>query len=50
LKVACPEEVAWRRGWISDAKLEEQAALLDKSGYGQYLAGLLRRTPGQASV
>ena len=42
LKVACPEEIAWRNGWINDAQLEKMATLLAKSGYGQYLKGLLR--------
>jgi glucose-1-phosphate thymidylyltransferase len=42
LKVACPEEVAWRQHWIDDAQLERLAAPLAKSGYGQYLQGLLR--------
>jgi glucose-1-phosphate thymidylyltransferase len=41
LKVACPEEVAWRQGWIDDAQLERNAADLGKSSYGQYLRGLL---------
>ncbi|ABC84054.1 glucose-1-phosphate thymidylyltransferase RfbA [Anaeromyxobacter dehalogenans] len=41
LKIACPEEVAWRRGWISDAQLEERAAALGKSTYGQYVRSLL---------
>ena len=41
LKVACPEEVAYRRGWISREQLEALAAPLAKNGYGQYLAGLL---------
>jgi len=41
LKVACPEEIAWRNGWIDDAQLEKQADLLAKSGYGLYLKGLL---------
>ncbi|SFI06890.1 glucose-1-phosphate thymidylyltransferase RfbA [Albimonas pacifica] len=43
LKVACPEEIAWAAGWISDAQLEALAAPLKKSGYGEYLARLLRR-------
>ena len=42
LKVACPEEIAWRNGWINDAQLEKTAQMLAKSGYGQYLRGLLR--------
>lgn len=42
LKVACPEEIAWRNGWIDDARLEKMAALLAKSGYGKYLQGLLK--------
>ena len=42
LKVACPEEVAWRQGWIDDAKLERCAVALGKSSYGEYLRGLLR--------
>ena len=41
LKVAAPEEIAWRHGWIDDAKLEELARALSKSGYGQYLLSLL---------
>jgi glucose-1-phosphate thymidylyltransferase len=42
LKVACPEEIAWRQGWINDTQLETLAAPLAKSGYGAYLQGLLR--------
>lgn len=42
LKVACPEEIAWRNGWIDDGQLERMAHILAKSGYGQYLQGLLR--------
>jgi glucose-1-phosphate thymidylyltransferase len=42
LKVACPEEVAWRNGWIDDGKLERCAGALGKSTYGQYLRGLLQ--------
>jgi glucose-1-phosphate thymidylyltransferase len=42
LKVACPEEIVWRKGWISDSEFEKTAQLLAKSGYGQYLLGLLR--------
>jgi glucose-1-phosphate thymidylyltransferase len=42
-KVGCPEEIAWRRGWISDSELEVTASKLVKSGYGTYLQNLLRR-------
>ncbi len=42
LKVAAPEEIAWRSGWIEDAQLRELAAALGKSGYGEYLLGLLK--------
>ena len=42
LKVACPEEIAFRSGWIDAEKLESLAATMSKSGYGQYLMSLLR--------
>ena len=42
LKVACPEEIAWRSGWINDEQLASLAAPLAKSGYGQYLQRLLK--------
>ena len=42
LKVACPEEIAWHNGWIDSAQLEKMAQMLVKSGYGQYLLGLLK--------
>lgn len=41
-KIGCPEEVAWRLGYISDEKLAELASPLEKSGYGQYLKKLLQ--------
>jgi glucose-1-phosphate thymidylyltransferase len=41
LKVGCPEEVAWRMGWITGSELEALAAPLRKSGYGDYLGQLL---------
>ena len=43
LKVACLEEIAWRRGYISTERLLELAAPLKKSGYGDYLASLPER-------
>jgi glucose-1-phosphate thymidylyltransferase len=42
LKIACPEEIAYRLGYVDAAGLEALAAPLIKSGYGQYLLGLLR--------
>ncbi|WP_114552685.1 glucose-1-phosphate thymidylyltransferase RfbA [Cellulosimicrobium sp. 72-3] len=41
LKIGSPEEVAWRRGFLSDDDLRERAERLVKSGYGSYLLGLL---------
>lgn len=41
LKVACPEEIAWRKQWITNSDLERLARPLAKSGYGQYLLDLL---------
>ena len=40
-KIGCIEEIAWRRGFIDDARLEALAKPLQKSGYGDYLLGLL---------
>jgi glucose-1-phosphate thymidylyltransferase len=42
LKIGCPEEVAWRQGWINAEQLAALAAPLCKSGYGDYLQSLLR--------
>jgi glucose-1-phosphate thymidylyltransferase len=42
LKVACPEEIAWRSGWIDAERLNALAQPMLKNGYGQYLAKLLR--------
>ena len=42
LKVAAPEEIAWRSGWIDSEQLKRLATPLAKSGYGQYLLRLLR--------
>lgn len=40
LKIACPEEIAWRHGWIDDAALQGLAQPLSKNAYGQYLLRL----------
>jgi glucose-1-phosphate thymidylyltransferase len=42
LKVACPEEIAWRQGWIDGAQLERLAEPMKKNAYGQYLLEVLR--------
>ena len=46
LKVGCPEEVAWRQGWITDEQLERIAQPLKKSGYGTYLLKVLQESDG----
>ena len=45
LKVACPEELAYRQGWIDAAQLERLAQPLTRNGYGQYLLRLLTERP-----
>ena len=50
LKIACPEEIAWRKGFIDSAKLEQLAQPLAKSGYGQYLIRMLRETRPEVRV
>jgi glucose-1-phosphate thymidylyltransferase len=47
LKVGCPEEVAWRMGWIDSEQLERLAQPLRKSGYGNYLIQLLAERSNQ---
>ncbi|RIV83524.1 glucose-1-phosphate thymidylyltransferase [Aurantiacibacter xanthus] len=47
LKICCPEEIAWRQGFIDDARLEAIAAPLRKSGYGEYLMALLHDGRGR---
>jgi len=44
LKVACPEEIAWRSGWLTDEQLDAHAHQFGKNGYGQYLKSLLAET------
>lgn len=48
LKVACPEEIAYRAGWIDQAELEKLIGPLAKNGYGQYLQQVLRDSQGSA--
>ena len=45
LKIGCPEEIAWRQGFIGDAQFERLAEDHINSGYGQYLLELLRESP-----
>jgi glucose-1-phosphate thymidylyltransferase len=47
LKIACPEEIAWRMGYISAAQLRSLARPLAKSGYGEYLLRVLSEDPQQ---
>jgi glucose-1-phosphate thymidylyltransferase len=44
LKICCPEEIAYRQRWIDADQLSEIASALSKSGYGEYLLGLLERS------
>ena len=50
LKVGCPEEVAWRQGWINDDQLESLAQPLRKSGYGAYLLQMLKESGGEHAL
>ena len=43
LKVGCPEEVSWRKGWINDKQLANLANSMLKSGYGEYLLKILEK-------
>ena len=43
LRIACPEEICWRNGWIDDAQLERLGNEIGKSQYGQYLLQVLRQ-------
>jgi glucose-1-phosphate thymidylyltransferase len=50
LKVGCPEEVAWRMGWINSEQLERLAQPLRKSGYGSYLLDLIKENTSDHSA
>ena len=49
LKIGCPEEVAWRMGYIDDDELTDSANRILSSGYGSYLLEILRREKGRRS-
>ena len=49
LKIACPEEISYRMGYITAAQLEALAAPLNNSGYGEYLLQILREQQDEAS-
>ena len=44
LKIACPEEIAFRKGWISETALTALAQPMLKNGYGQYLIQVIKET------
>jgi glucose-1-phosphate thymidylyltransferase len=46
LKVSCPEEIAWRQGWISAEDVQRIGRSMDNNEYGQYLLDLIRRQGG----
>ena len=46
LKISCPEEIAWRKGFIDDTQLQHLAMKLDKTNYAAYLTYLLREGKG----
>ena len=46
LKIACPEEIAWRAGYITDAQLEAIGTSMKKNSYGQYLLNILEKKTG----
>ena len=46
LKISCPEEIAWRMGWISAEDVRRMGRSMDNNAYGQYLLNLIRRGRG----
>ena len=50
LKIACPEEIAWHMGWITDGELGALADAFEQRPYGEYLRGLLAEGKGRAAM
>tara|TARA_Y100000991_G_scaffold203753_1_gene178704 strand:+ start:99 stop:1001 length:903 start_codon:yes stop_codon:yes gene_type:complete len=50
LKTSCPEEIAWRSGWINDDQLEKLASNSINSGYGKYLLKILKESDSEKSM
>lgn len=50
LKVGCPEEVAWRQGWIDNKQLSKLATPLKKSGYGLYLLQMIKESDSDHAI
>ncbi len=50
LKISCPEEIAWRQGWIGDEDVVRMGREMDNNDYGRYLLNLVRRTRGTAAA
>ena len=48
--MGCPEEVAWRQGWINNTQLEHLAQPMLKSGYGAYLLQMLQESGGDHAL
>lgn len=49
LKISCPEEIAWRQGWIDGADVERIGRSMDNNAYGQYLLDLVKRAKNDPS-
>ncbi len=49
LKISCPEEIAWRKGWISADDVQRIGRSMDNNEYGRYLLDLIRRSDGTPS-
>ena len=50
LKISCPEEIAWRQGWIEAEDVARMGRAMDNNDYGRYLLDLVRRTQGKTAT